>query len=91
MERRIRIRSCVSCRTANDKAKLIRVVRTPTGEVRLDPTGKAAGRGAYVCGTKECLALAIKRNKLGRALRCEMPERVVTELESLTVTDNGGE
>ena len=91
MERRTPIRSCVSCRMATGKASLIRVVRTPSGEVRLDPTGKAAGRGAYVCGTKECLALAIKRNKLGRALRCEMPERVVTELQNLTVRDNVGE
>lgn len=91
MERGIHIRSCVSCRTATNKAELIRVVRAPSGEVRLDPTGKAAGRGAYVCGTKECMALAIKRNKLGRALRCDIPERVVTELKNLTVTDNVGE
>ncbi|MCX8053528.1 MAG: YlxR family protein [Armatimonadetes bacterium] len=85
--RKMPIRTCVSCRTSLDKKSLIRIVRTSDGEVRLDPTGKAPGRGAYLCGAKECATRAIKANKLGRALRCEIPERVKTELESLTGND----
>ncbi len=81
--RKIPIRTCVSCRTSADKKSLVRVVRTLEGEVRIDPTGKAPGRGAYLCGAKECAARAIKANKLGRALRCEIPESFRNELEDL--------
>jgi len=88
--RKIPIRSCVACRSASEKRVLIRIVRTPTGEVKIDPTGKLSGRGAYLCGAKECLALAFKTNKLGRALKCEIPGRLETELEDLVVKDNDG-
>ena len=69
---------------------MIRIVREPGGNVALDRTGRRAGRGAYLCGAKECLASAIKHKKLGRALRCEIPGSVITELESLVVTDDDG-
>ena len=82
------IRTCVSCRTSSEKKSLVRIVRTTEGEVRIDPTGKVPGRGAYLCGAKECVALAIKANKLGRALRCEIPERFRTELENLAAKDS---
>jgi predicted RNA-binding protein YlxR (DUF448 family) len=87
IHRKTPIRTCVSCRTSAEKKSLTRVVRSAAGEVRLDPTGKAAGRGAYLCGAKECLSVAVKANKLGRALRCEIPERVLSELENLVVED----
>jgi hypothetical protein len=89
-QRKTPIRTCVSCRTSSDKRSLVRIVRTSEGEVRVDPTGKVPGRGAYLCGAKECVALAIKANKLGRALRCEIPERFRTELENLAVKDSAG-
>ena len=82
------IRSCVGCREPSDKKKLIRIVRTPDGEVRLDPTGKVAGRGAYLCGKKDCLRLAVKHKKLGRALRCEIPASVAEQLETLVVEND---
>jgi predicted RNA-binding protein YlxR (DUF448 family) len=85
------IRTCVGCRTAGQKTTLTRVVRKPGGDVVVDRTGKLPGRGAYLCGAKECLASAIKHNKLGRALRCEIPGPVVTELESLAVKNDDGE
>ncbi|MGB9619039.1 MAG: RNase P modulator RnpM, partial [Armatimonadota bacterium] len=68
--RKTPIRTCVSCRTSSDKKSLMRIVRTSEGDVRIDPTGKVAGRGAYLCGAKECFVRALKGNKLGRALRC---------------------
>ena len=81
----------MSCRTSSEKKSLVRVVRTADGDVRFDPTGKAPGRGAYLCGAKECVALAAKANKLGRALRCEIPERFKTELEDLAAKADAGQ
>ena len=87
-QRKIPIRTCVGCRGTSQKRDLTRIVRTTVGDVHIDPTGKVPGRGAYLCPAKECFALAIKHNKLGRALRCRIPERVVTELENLVVKDD---
>ncbi len=65
----------------------MRIVRTPEGAVRIDPSGKMPGRGAYLCGAKECLAQALKVNKLGRSLKCEIPESLVRELRQLAARD----
>lgn len=82
------IRSCVGCRESSDKKTLLRIVRTTDGEVRIDPTGKMAGRGAYLCDKKDCLRQAIKHKKLSRALRCEIPASVAEELETIMVEDD---
>jgi len=58
----------VACRQVRPKGDLLRVVRTPEGEVGVDPTGKAAGRGAYVCRDERCAQQAVKQRKLARAL-----------------------
>ncbi len=84
------IRTCVSCRVSSDKKSLVRIVRLGDGDVRIDPSGKEPGRGAYLCGAKECVAAALKTNKLGRALRCEIPERLKTELENLAAEGDSG-
>jgi predicted RNA-binding protein YlxR (DUF448 family) len=62
------IRTCVGCRTERPKKELVRIVRTPEGEVVYDATGKRSGRGAYICPNLECLALAKKSKALERAL-----------------------
>lgn len=80
-DRKAPIRMCVSCRETSEKRSLLRIVRGPDGQARLDPTGKAPGRGAYLCGAKECLKQAIKAKRLGRALRCEVPAELIKELE----------
>ena len=82
------IRTCVSCRSSSAKKELIRIVRSADGEVCIDSSGKMPGRGAYLCGAKECLTRAVKANKLGRALRCDIPENIITELEKLVVKDD---
>lgn len=87
-ERKTPIRTCVSCRTSSAKKDLTRIVRTTDGQVRLDFTGKLPGRGAYICGAKECLAAAIKHNRLGRALRCAIPPVLVDELQARAVDEN---
>jgi len=66
----------------------MRIVRTTNGVVRIDPLGKMPGRGAYLCGAKECLAQALKTNRLGRALRCEIPEDLKNELQELVARDH---
>lgn len=65
-------RTCVGCGSAAAKRELIRFVRTPTGAVELDPTGKRPARGAYLCRTPECWEQAIKKGRLERALRTKL-------------------
>jgi hypothetical protein len=62
-------RTCVACRTSAGKRGFVRIVRTPEGRVEVDSTGKRPGRGAYVCASRECWEEALKRDRLGRALR----------------------
>src|SRR5215216_4980453 len=62
-------RTCVVCRATAAKRTLHRIVRSPAGTVSYDPTGKAAGRGAYLCGQPSCLDLAVRRRSIQRALK----------------------
>ncbi len=71
--RRVPSRTCVACRTVRPKRELMRVVRTPAGEIILDASGRAPGRGAYVCRTNECLDKAIAKGALSRALTTPLP------------------
>jgi uncharacterized protein len=69
-------RTCVGCQQVKAKRELLRIVRTPAGDVVLDRTGKAAGRGAYVCVKRQCLLAALEHNRLGRALEVTLtPEQ----------------
>lgn len=79
--RHIPIRTCVACRTTDEKRDLLRVVRQPDGSVRYDPKGKLSGRGAYVCARVNCIALARKQKKLERSLKVShVPEALFIEL-----------
>jgi predicted RNA-binding protein YlxR (DUF448 family) len=73
-------RSCVACRTVRAKWELMRIVRTPLGEVQLDLTGKLAGRGAYLCRDEACLAQAVRQKKLGRALGVSLEPALVDQI-----------
>lgn len=79
--KKVPMRSCCGCREKKAKRDLIRVVRSPEGEVSFDITGRKAGRGVYICPDKACLAKAIKSKALARALECEIPEEVYKRLE----------
>ena len=78
-----RPRTCVGCGEESPKRTLLRVVRSPEGEVRYDPTGEANGRGAYLCADPACVAAAKKKKSLSRALKTEVPESVYEELAAL--------
>lgn len=79
-------RQCVGCRTMRDKRELIRVVKSPEGEVSLDFRGKKPGRGAYVCPDAECLKKARKSRALERALDTQIPAEVYEAMEKEMVS-----
>ncbi|HEY1330432.1 MAG TPA: YlxR family protein [Actinomycetota bacterium] len=67
-------RTCVGCRARAPKASLVRIRRSPDGDVSVDPTGSAPGRGAYVHAATPCAAMALRRGALARALRVTLGE-----------------
>jgi predicted RNA-binding protein YlxR (DUF448 family) len=93
--RRAPTRTCVACRTAREKRDLVRIVRTPTGEMKIDETGRLAGRGAYLCRDAACWTAARERGTLGRALEApvtaELREAIAAHAAELTTTTEGGE
>ena len=81
MQKKIPMRQCVGCREMKEKRQLIRVVRSPEGEVSLDFKGKKPGRGAYLCPDPACLARARKSKALERAFSAALPPEVYEALE----------
>lgn len=77
-------RTCVACRQTTAKRELVRVVRTLTGEVEVDPTGKRAGRGAYVCRNRACWELALRKKILEHALQTVMSVENRAALEAFS-------
>jgi len=75
-------RTCIACRRVRAKQELLRIVRTPLGEVHADPTGKLAGRGAYLCRDEACLAQAVKQKKLSRALGVALDAAIADEVKA---------
>jgi len=65
-------RTCIGCREAKPKRELIRIVRTQSGAVELDPTGKRSGRGTYLCNAESCWQAGLKKERLDRALRTKI-------------------
>ncbi|MBR6880869.1 MAG: YlxR family protein [Clostridiales bacterium] len=67
-------RMCVSCKTRKDKKDLLRVVLMPDGNIAYDPTGKAAGRGSYLCRDVQCIMTELKAHRLSKGLRHRIDE-----------------
>ena len=80
MQKKIPMRQCLGCREMKPKRELIRVVRSPEGEVGLDFRGKANGRGAYLCPSADCLKKAIRAKSLERAFSTAIPEEIYARL-----------
>ena len=74
------MRRCLGCNISKPKKELVRIVRTPEGQTAMDLTGKANGRGAYLCGDKSCLLKALKTKRLEKSLGAELSGEVVLEL-----------
>ena len=79
-------RKCTGCQGKFPKNSLIRVLRTPEGEIVLDTTGKKSGRGAYICKNAACLKKARKARRLQASLECNIPDEIFDRMEEeLTV------
>ena len=79
-------RKCTGCQGHFPKNSLIRVLRTPEGEIVLDITGKKSGRGAYICKNASCLKKARKARRLETSLECNIPDEIFDRMEEeLTV------
>jgi len=78
---KIPYRTCIGCQGKKAKKDLLRIIRTPDGTVEIDETGKKSGRGAYLCYNKICLQEAIKKKRIGKALKIELSPEIVKELE----------
>lgn len=88
--KKVPMRKCLGCGEMLPKKELVRVVKTKTGEedgkelysISLDKTGKAAGRGAYVCKKVKCLEIAQKAKRFQRAFECQIPEEVFEKMKA---------
>ena len=84
--RKMPVRRCTGCGEHFPKNTLIRILRTPEGDVVLDMTGKRSGRGAYICKSLACFKKARKSGRISASLECSVPEEVYTRMEEeLTV------
>ena len=80
------MRTCIVCRQERGKRELVRIVRTPDETVRIDPTGKLAGRGAYLCRVRPCWEQALQGQRLGAALKTTLSAEVLAELRAYAAT-----
>ena len=71
---------CAGCSEHKLKKEMVRVVRSPEGEISLDLTGKKPGRGAYICRSADCLAKARKARRIERVFGCPIPDEVYDRL-----------
>ena len=90
MQKKIPMRQCLGCREMKPKATLIRVVRSPEGELSLDARGKKSGRGAYVCRDSACLKKARKSKALERSLDTQIPDEIYDRLEQEMEAETNG-
>ena len=80
--KKIPVRQCLGCNEHKPKVELIRVVRSPEGEISLDTRGKKSGRGAYICHDVKCLNKARKSKRIERALDVVIPEEIYDAMEA---------
>ena len=86
--RKIPERRCTGCGEHFPKNTLIRVLRTPEGEIILDVTGKKSGRGAYICKNADCLKKAKRARRIESSLECSVPDEIYARMEE-ELTTNG--
>jgi len=77
---KIPIRTCIGCQCKKPKKEMIRIIKTPEGNIEIDKTGKKSGRGAYLCSNVECLDIALRKNNLNRSLKQDIPLKTLDEL-----------
>ncbi len=81
--KKIPMRKCLATGESLPKKELLRIVRTPEGEVKVDTTGKLNGKGAYIKKSLEALEILKKKNMLNKALETEIPDSVYEEIKEV--------
>ena len=79
--KKVPMRKCIGCGEMKNKREMIRVIKTPEGEILLDATGRKNGRGAYLCPSGECLKKAVKNKGLERSFKMAIPKEIYENLE----------
>lgn len=80
MAKKTPMRQCIACRAEKSKKELVRVIRTPEGEICIDKTGRMNGRGAYICPSTDCYSKAVKSKAIERALKVSISKEVYEQL-----------
>ena len=80
-KKKIPLRKCIGCGEMKEKRELIRIVRSPEGEISLDRVGRKPGRGAYLCPSLDCLRAARKAHRLERTFSCAVPAEIYDRRE----------
>ena len=83
--KKIPLRTCMGCNEKKPKKELVRIVKNKDGEIFIDRTGKADGRGAYICDSLECLEKVIKSKRLEKVLEVKIPEEVYNNLRGVII------
>lgn len=78
-------RRCIACNEQREKNELLRIVRTPDGNIEIDLTGKKNGRGAYICKSEDCLKKVIKSKKLERTFEKEISQEFYENIRGVIV------
>ena len=78
-------RKCMACNTKKNKYELIRIVRTPDGEILVDKQGKIDGRGAYICKDERCLEKVIKSNRIGKILNSNIDKKIYEDIRGVII------
>lgn len=81
LTKKIPTRKCTGCAGHFPKNALVRILRTPSGEILIDENGKMSGRGAYICKSASCLKKARKAGRIERSLDCRIPDEIYEKLE----------
>lgn len=80
--RKTPMRMCLGCNEMKPKKELVRIVRSPEGEISIDLTGKKSGRGAYICKDAQCLVKARKARRLEKSFSCQIDSEVYDAMEA---------
>jgi hypothetical protein len=80
-QRKIPLRQCIACRELKEKKEMLRIVKNKDGEIFLDFSGKAAGRGAYICDNAECITKLKKQRLINKVFSCEVDDKVYAAIE----------
>lgn len=78
--KKIPLRKCLTCNAMKPKKELLRVVRSKEGDISLDITGRAQGRGAYICNNKQCFEKGKEQKVFNSAFKCNVPEEIYEHL-----------